>query len=149
MRYFTMNYGIIDTENSKITICQAGHPPPIYLKNSTDISLVGSGGFPVGMLPEIKYEEFEIDFKQGDRLILYSDGITECTNKFKQAYSIKRLMQRVDEYKDLPLQKFVDCLGQSLRVWRGSEDFDDDVTLIAIEGNNPKSHFKNNFEANK
>ncbi|MFQ5824891.1 MAG: PP2C family protein-serine/threonine phosphatase [bacterium] len=139
MQYFTMIYGIINTPNNKIKLSQAGHPCPIYLKSGDQGLLIGSGGFPVGMFPDLEYDDYEIDFQQGDRLLLYSDGITECTNKHNQQYSINRLMNLVDECRNRPLKDLLHNLKQSLCHWRGSDEFHDDVSILAIERNSLKS----------
>ncbi|MFQ5863998.1 MAG: PP2C family protein-serine/threonine phosphatase [bacterium] len=133
MQYFTMIYGIIHTKDGQIRISQAGHPSPIFIKHRNGVSLIGSGGFPVGMLSDMEYDELEFDFHQGDRLFLYSDGITECTNKQRKQFSVERLMECLQEIKDLPLKEVMRILKQSLYRWRGSGEFDDDVTMLGIE----------------
>ncbi len=132
MQYFTMLYGIINIKKEKITFCQAGHPAPLLLQNEGEISLVGSGGFPVGMLLDMEYENTEMDFKAGDRLIVYSDGITECTNKDMKQYSLEQLMSLVEKNRNLPLKEILNKLEESLYEWRGSEEFVDDVSILAI-----------------
>jgi sigma-B regulation protein RsbU (phosphoserine phosphatase) len=134
MHYFTMVYGVIDTQNRKIRMSQAGHPSPIFLRHGDSISLIGTGGFPVGMLPGIKYEEEEFDFRQGDRLFVYSDGITECMNESKQQFSVKRLTRLLEECQELPLQALMRRLEDCLRSWKGNDKFEDDITLLAMEG---------------
>lgn len=133
VQYFTMIYGIINTKEGKIKLSQAGHPYPIYSRCGARSVLIGSGGFPVGMFPDLEYEDYEFDFQQGDRLLLYSDGITECTNSHNEPYSIDRLMNVFDCFGDLPLRDLLHNLKQTLCNWRGSDEFDDDVTLLAIE----------------
>lgn len=134
MQYFTMIYGVIDTVNGQTRITQAGHPNPIFLiKKERKVTFIGSGGFPVGMLPDVDYEEHQISLNRGDRLVLYSDGITECINKNKEQFSEERLMKLLIEGVDLPLQELKNKIEQSLRHWKGGNDFEDDVTLLAME----------------
>lgn len=136
MQYFTMVYGIIDTQSCKIRMSQAGHPSPIFLRQGGSVSLIGTGGFPVGMLPGIEYEEEEFDFRQGDRLFVYSDGITECVNENRQQFSVKRLTKLLDECQELPLKDLMRKLEDALRNWKGNDKFEDDITLLAMEGVN-------------
>ena len=133
MQYFTMVYGIIDTRNGKTVITQAGHPYPILLQKGMSAKLVGKGGFPVGMLPNIDYEEQEIILNRGDRLFSYSDGITECVNSNQQEFSPERLMDLVEEGRDLPLRKLLEIIEDRLHKWKGDNTFEDDVTLLAME----------------
>ncbi|MFQ5636914.1 MAG: PP2C family protein-serine/threonine phosphatase [bacterium] len=134
MQYFTMVYGLIDVINKKLRFTQAGHPTPMLLKQNEEIQLIGNGGVPVGMLPGMEYEECEYDFQNGDRLFIYSDGITECTNREQEQFSENRLIYHIDKYRDLPLRESLNKLKDSLRLWRGSDEYEDDVSILALEG---------------
>ena len=132
MQYFTMIYGIVNTEDHRIRITQAGHPCPIH-QNEMKIRLIGESGFPVGALPDLEYEEKEFEFHNGDRLFLYSDGVTECSNQLRERFRTERLVEHLREQRGAPLEELVNSLGSKLRRWRGTEEFQDDVTLLAIE----------------
>ncbi|MHC9543920.1 MAG: PP2C family protein-serine/threonine phosphatase [Vulcanimicrobiota bacterium] len=86
LQCFTMIYGLIDVRKGKITLTQAGHLSLIYVRKDGTASLIGTGGFPVGMLSDAEYEEHEIDIQKGDRIFIYSDGITECINSEKAVF---------------------------------------------------------------
>lgn len=133
MQYFTMVYGIIDATQTRMKLSQAGHPSPILVRQNEEIVLVGEGGFPVGMLPDMSYEETEIEFRPGDRLFVYSDGITECTNSQREQFSEKRLIEHLETYRNRPLQELLQALKSRLYAWRGRQDFEDDVSILAIE----------------
>ncbi len=133
MQYFTMVYGIIDTRNGKVRITQAGHPSPIFLSRNTKGTLVGTGGFPVGMLPDVDYKEQTVDLSPGDRLFVYSDGVTECTNSKMEQFSEEQLIRLLEEWKYLPLREVLSRLEQRLNLWKDNGEFKDDVSLLAIE----------------
>jgi phosphoserine phosphatase RsbU/P len=133
LQYFTMIYGILDTRDGRVTFCQAGQPPPIHLRKGAPPRLIGSGGFPVGLNPDATYEEHELCLQPGERFILYSDGITECTDRWGKEFSTERLIGVLDEWRDLPLQSLMERVEESLREWRGSDDLEDDMSLLAIE----------------
>lgn len=132
MRYFTMVYGVIDLANNRVRLTQAGHPTPFHQRGRT-ITAIGTGGFPVGMLPGIEYEYEEFDFHPGDRLVLYSDGISECMNPEGEQFSSERLAALLSNKSALSLPCTIKDIEHGLRRWRGSDSFDDDVTLFAIE----------------
>jgi sigma-B regulation protein RsbU (phosphoserine phosphatase) len=133
-RYFTMVYGIIDTRDGRTSMTQAGHPPPILLrKGAQHASTMGSGGYPVGLMPDLAYEENEVHLEKGDRLILYSDGITECANNEKEQFSTERLMALLEKGKDLTMNELMGRIEQHLRQWKGNDEFEDDITLLAME----------------
>ncbi|MBN1850860.1 MAG: SpoIIE family protein phosphatase [Deltaproteobacteria bacterium] len=133
MQYFTIVYGIIDTRDGRTVLTQAGHPSPIFLQKRKETSLIGSGGYPVAMFPEAEYEEHEIHLDQGDRLILYSDGITECLNADDKPFTVKRLVQLAQKVQDQPLRMIMTSVREALYQWKGNDQFEDDVTLLAME----------------
>jgi len=133
MQYFTMIYGIIDSKNGNVRMTQAGHPSPIILKQDGTLSTLGKGGFPVGMLPEVDFEEIGFQLSRGDRLILYSDGVTECINEHKEMLSEERFLTILQKERRVHLDSFVKRIGDSLRKWKGEGEFQDDVTLLVLE----------------
>lgn len=133
MQYFTMLYGIINANTGQIKFTQAGHPSPIIVKTDGTASLIGSGGFPVGIFPEASYDQHEINLKSGDRFILYSDGITECPNDKNERFSTDRLVDIVRKNQKLPLHNVISDVKECLGVWNGGKEFDDDISLLAFE----------------
>ena len=88
---------------------------------------------PVGMLPGLDYEEAEFAFAPGDRLFLYSDGVTECAGAAREQFKLERLEECVRAGRDGSLQAVVEDIEARLRRWRGEGGFEDDVTLLALE----------------
>jgi len=133
MQYFTMIYGILDCRNGKLTFTQAGQPCPIFIRKGAPPVLLGWGGFPVGLHPHATYNELELDLDPGDRIILYSDGITDCTDKDGREFSTERLLGILEVWRELPLPALVKKVEDAICEWRGSDEFEDDMTLLAIE----------------
>lgn len=133
LQYFTMIYGFFNIENGKCSITQAGHPSLIHQSINGEITLIGDGGFPVGILPNAEYDEKHFQLEYGDRLFLYSDGITECNNENGEMYSIENLTKLIKTYQKIPLKDLINKLDQNLNKWKGSNQFNDDITLLCIE----------------
>jgi len=76
--YFTMVYGTADLRSGEVQMVQAGHPHPLILRRDGGAEFLGAGGVPVGLLPDLDYEQFDAVMEPGDRLLFYSDGFTEC-----------------------------------------------------------------------
>lgn len=131
--YFTMVYCVFDGESRELRLTQAGHPSPIVIKKGAKATAVGTGGFPIGALPDREYETTSLALDEGDRLFLFSDGITECTNPAGKQWEMEGLMTFLEESHGTPLNELMQSLEQRLRQWRGSEEFDDDISLLAIE----------------
>ncbi len=132
--YFTMVYGVMNTETLRINLCQAGHPPPIYLPKEGSAKFIGDGGFPVGITDIAEFESVDINFSKQDRLFIYSDGISECTNTDLEMFGSERLLAFFEETRDLPTNEIIKQLEKTIRLWRGPGEFEDDVSLIVIGG---------------
>jgi len=134
--YFTMIYGVVNTATGHVRMCQAGHPNPFRISPDGSVESLGSGGFPVGLLPNAEYENIDFNLHPGDRLFCYSDGISECMNAQDQPFSTERLADHLLQSCRQPLPETLISLRDSLQDWRHGEPFDDDVSLIAIEFDN-------------
>ena len=79
VEYFTMVYASVDLRTGRTRMVQAGHPHPLVIRANGKTEFLGDGGVPIGLVPQVDYDGFETFLEDGDRLLLYSDGITECT----------------------------------------------------------------------
>jgi sigma-B regulation protein RsbU (phosphoserine phosphatase) len=131
--YFTMIYGVIDTQLHTIDLCQAGHPNPIYLPTEGSAQFIGDGGFPVGVTTLAEYESIRLNYSTGDRLFFYSDGITECMNVNEEMFGPERLLMFVDETRDLSMSEVLNRLEEHMCSWRGGNEFEDDISMLALE----------------
>ena len=137
MLYFTMIYGVLNTRTGQGTLCQAGHPYPMICRSDGSIQRLGEGGLPIGLMPDASFEQVEFQLHPGDRLLVYSDGITECFNPAKAHFGEQRLAECLTECLPLSLQKTVEQVKFKLANWRcsGEAEFtlNDDASMLAIE----------------
>ena len=132
-RYFTMVYGLFDTRSSNLRLAQAGHPGPVLMRNNGEIRALGAGGMPLGVWPEIEFDCMDIEIRRGDRLILYSDGVTECANPDGESFGEGRLLACLKRCALLPLDGLLTVLLGEIKRWRAVPSFSDDISLLAIE----------------
>jgi len=85
------------------------------------------------MLPEVEYDSLTITLEPGDRLFLYSDGISECANTEGKIFTEARLLNLIEGTAGLMLDQIIRQLEEQLIKWRGSEEFEDDISLLALE----------------
>lgn len=76
--YFTLLLATFEIATGRTTICQAGHPHPVVQRADGTVEIDGPGGLPVGLIPGATFAQFDITLAPGDRLLLLSDGVTEC-----------------------------------------------------------------------
>ncbi|MBM4200220.1 MAG: fused response regulator/phosphatase, partial [Gammaproteobacteria bacterium] len=118
--YFTMIYGLIHQPSGTVTLVQAGHPAPVLVQGGGGgVRSIGSGGFAIGLFPDLPYEEITLRMKAGDRLVLYSDGIVECHNQQGEPYGQERLEALLRERADGSLERLVPAIRGELLAWRG------------------------------
>ncbi|HEY5623053.1 MAG TPA: PP2C family protein-serine/threonine phosphatase, partial [Gammaproteobacteria bacterium] len=131
--YFTMIYGVFDAAAGLVRMCQAGHPLPIYVPARGDARVVGSGGYPVGLLASASYQAEEIVVEPGDRLYLYSDGITDCMNRHDEPFGDARLLDYVQAERERPIGEILSGLEARVAGWKGERLLHDDLSMLALD----------------
>jgi len=131
--FFTICYAVIDLARMELKLVRAGHTYPILLKHDGSLKEICGGGMAVGLSAAFNVEECETRLGPGDRLFMYSDGLTECEDEKSQQFSNKRLLDLLLETRHESLSESVLHVRKDLVTWRGKESFSDDVSLIAIE----------------
>lgn len=131
--YFTMIYGVFDIETRELKFCQAGHPRPLLVAADQTVTTIGEGGFPVGLWPEMTYEETITTLSPGERLVLYSDGILECLNAHGVAYSEDRLKQLLAREAGTPVKDVLKKVKSEIEEWSRGRAFSDDISMLIIE----------------
>jgi sigma-B regulation protein RsbU (phosphoserine phosphatase) len=132
-QYFTIAYGILNRTTGDFTYVTAGSPSPLLIsRNGTTRTLEGEG-FPIGMIPQPKYQEQTARLLPGDRVFLYTDGIIEAENAAGEAFWTERLAAVLNENRSRSLE---DCLSSVLtrvREWNAGDGLKDDATVLALE----------------
>ncbi|PYV47360.1 MAG: hypothetical protein DMG92_16475 [Acidobacteria bacterium] len=96
-RFATMVYLILNTRTATLRIANGGHPYPIFLREQTEITeLKTEKGFPLGLMKS-EYSEIELTLEPGDRLLIYTDGAAEATNKKGEEYGTSRLVKSLQK----------------------------------------------------
>jgi len=128
--YATVVYGTLDKHTGEGEIALAGHPLPIIHRHHGEIECLKPGGLPVGMFLDVAYDSQRFRLEAGDRLILYSDGVTECQSVAEEAFGEAKLQAVATAASP---QSLTGALADSLREWRGSSDFEDDISVLVLE----------------
>ncbi len=132
-RYVTLAYAEIDRGSGRIRMVQAGHPHPLVQHADGRVTFLGDGGLPVGLLEGADYSGFQTVLRPGERLLLVSDGITECPDPQGQELGNEGLERILCHLADLRGNGLLDALMWELARWHGSEDFPDDVSCALFE----------------
>ena len=131
-QFATMVYGILDVASGEFRYVSAGHPGPVHLPWGDDPVMLASQGSPIG-LGEDAYEERAVRLRTGDRLYLYSDGVSEAMNAAGQQFGDARLLEAIGQWRSEPLQESLAELVGKIARWQGSETRQDDISILAVE----------------
>jgi phosphoserine phosphatase RsbU/P len=131
-QYFTLVYGIIDVRSGDFQYVIAGHPGPLLLPRAGAPAPVAGGGLPIGMIEDAVFEEHHLLLEPGDRLYLYTDGVSEASDAAGNEFGIDRLRAAIECHRALPLGTGLETIVSGVRDWCGGR-LRDDVSLLALE----------------
>lgn len=118
--------------NGEVEICNAGHCPPLLLQNG-DVSSIAATGLPVGMFGQESYAAARVKLAKGDRLLLYTDGLSEARDRTDVEYGKDRLPALLGDCRALPAKALVGKLLSDVQQFSFGARPTDDLTVMAIE----------------
>ena len=130
-RFATFCYARIEPAARRIVYANAGHNRPLLLRADGTVSELSQGGMVLGVFPENTYEQAEMPLASGDRLVFYTDGITEARNAAGDEYGEERLTAAALAIRTLSPEAMKDALLADVNTFTGGR-FEDDATLIVV-----------------
>ncbi|MDY6934261.1 MAG: SpoIIE family protein phosphatase [Spirochaetota bacterium] len=133
--YMTCFMAIIDDEYN-VTYTNASHQRCIILRTDEErIELLDTGGLFIGALEDARdtYEEKMTTLNYGDRMIMFTDGISEATNEKREGYSTERLETLILENRHVSLDDFTNLIIEDVKGFIGNAQVEDDITLLVVE----------------
>lgn len=135
-KFMTMLYLIWQSQNSSITYSSAGHEHIMIFRRATGtIEVIQSGGIILGIVPDIRefLEENSIRMEKGDKMLLYTDGVTEAHDAVKNRFGMTRLQETFRKYSGRPSSEIMKAVKDEVYSFIGSVPQYDDITLIVLE----------------
>ena len=132
--FVTAWMGKIDLSTGKLSFANAGHNPPVvvhangeceYLKSRTGFVLAGMEG--------MKYRANEMTLNKGDRIFLYTDGVTEATDENEALYGEERLLSYIAKNKNLKAEMLLSGLKEDIDLFAGDAPQFDDITMLIFD----------------
>ncbi|WOI55960.1 PP2C family protein-serine/threonine phosphatase [Palleronia sp. LCG004] len=131
--YFTIAIAEVNVVTRKVVFCQAGHPHPALITNDGGVRLLGNGGLPIGLVEQAEYEDCEITLGPGERLLMYSDGLTECPDPDGGMLDDAGLASIVRRHHDRSGKRLLEAIKWELLTLADTSDLPDDVSALILE----------------
>ena len=128
--FVTCFYGVLDRHTKRLTYCNAGHPPPLLLRNGKVSELPG-GNLVLGIEPTESYEQHVVDLKSGDILLLYTDGLTDAMNFDRETWGRERLIAAFAK-GGATAELISQNVLWEMRRFVGLTERNDDITAIVV-----------------
>jgi sigma-B regulation protein RsbU (phosphoserine phosphatase) len=130
-RFATFCYARIDPAPGRVDYANAGHNPPLLVRRDGTSETLTKGGMVLGVFPDTKYDQAEVTIAPGDRLVFYTDGITEARNAEGDEYGDDRLLAAAIAVRAQSAEAIKTALLDDVNGFTGGR-FEDDATLIVV-----------------
>ena len=134
-KFVTAVYVYIDLKEKIITYSSAGHPAILIQRRSEQkiIYMEPKGQF-LGWFEDIKLKEFSYSIVPGDRILIYTDGLTEAFNEKHEMFDYDHLEEALMRHTALSAEGISYFLGYRIKEWVGfTRDFEDDITIVTVD----------------
>jgi serine phosphatase RsbU (regulator of sigma subunit) len=132
--FITAFLAVIDLGARRLTYSRAGHCiPAIFSKTRTRPVFLEQGSPILGNEPDFEFYEEQVALETGDRLVIFTDGITEIRNNEDRFFDRNGLFGIINATLDLPVEKVKDRLLDGIRAFRGHGSYEDDITFLLAD----------------
>jgi len=135
-KFMTLLYLTWQAKTNILTYSSGGHEHILVYKSKTGtVESIVSGGFMLGMLPDIDrfLEEKQLHLDPHDKILLYTDGVTEAENQAKDRYGLEKLQEAFVKYGSKPADELMRLIKEEVYSFIGNHPQYDDITLVVLE----------------
>ena len=135
-KYLTLCICYLNVETGEIEALNAGHNPPLIVRNNNKLEKIGAGGIPIGMADlGLSYSKKEITLQKGESLLFFTDGITEAMDSKEEMFEDERLESFLIENRAKSANDFVNDLIREVNGFVGRAPQSDDITVLYLKRN--------------
>lgn len=132
--FVTAWIGIIDLVTGHVSFANAGHNPPYVIRNDAGVTMLKSRpGFVLGGIEGTRYKEQGFDLKPGERLFLYTDGVTEAVNPAMELFGEKRLEGALQAYRRVSAEELLPSVRAEVSAFAELAEQADDITMLIFD----------------
>ncbi|MCG6189047.1 SpoIIE family protein phosphatase [Maribellus maritimus] len=131
--FVTFFLGILEITTGRLRFCNAGHNPPILIKNKTEANFFNiTKGIPVGLFEDFNYSEEVVQIEAGDQLFLYTDGLTEAEDKNNKLFEDNHLLDIIRQYAESVPKEIIEKVTKEVSLHVNGHIQSDDLTMMSI-----------------
>ncbi len=128
--FVTCWMGLLNLNTGILTFANAGHNPPLIFKQRTAEYLKVKPNLMLAGMPDMKYTDHQVHIEKGDRVFVYTDGVTEATNASQELYGEERLLHAVTKLKDYSSKDLLENIRKDIDAFVGAAPQFDDITML-------------------
>jgi sigma-B regulation protein RsbU (phosphoserine phosphatase) len=135
-QYFTIIYGVLNTQTRELRVVGAGHPGPVLVRSGQAAEFIDITGVPIGLLGDEvvdDYDEVSLQLGLGDRIYFYSDGVPETADDTNDLFDTDGILSVCDEFRNETLDETISSLLEGLESWRNGSPVTDDISVLGVE----------------
>ncbi len=132
-QYITFFTALFDPDDKRLIYVNAGHNPPLLVRNDGEVELLKEGGLILGAVPGVPFQQGEVRLQTGDLLLIYTDGLSEAMNADGEEFGEDRILKLVHQGRDLPPSGILERLKEEARKFTGDLAWQDDLTLVSAK----------------
>lgn len=130
----TLAYAVVDARARRLALSNAGHPAPLLRRRSNGAAIeVGSPDVAIGVVADEAYSTTRIGLESGDRLVFFTDGLTEAESPDGERFSVDRVKELLAGDGESDVEQWTEVLLERVRRWRGRAELQDDLTVVALD----------------
>ncbi len=132
--FATLVYCIFSADGRFLAYSNAGHPPPLLLRNDRFIELT-EGGLAIGVEPEERFEQGSVRIEHGDALVMVTDGVMDAMDYHGEPFGKERLLAAIWRHRHLSADSLAKQILWDVRRFAGLADQSDDITVVVVRAN--------------
>ena len=130
-KFISFFYGVLDSRDSRLTYCNAGHNPPLLIRGDGTAEELNAAGAVLGQFPSWQYQQSELQMQSGDRLLVFTDGLVEACNRDQEPIGEENLVRIVRGNAGADARDLMALVMERASEHCGGQ-FQDDASVIVL-----------------
>ncbi|AVM74769.1 SpoIIE family protein phosphatase [Magnetospirillum gryphiswaldense] len=131
--FATCFYAVVDTRSGEVAFCNAGHPPPLILRQGQNVDAIRDvSGVALGVMEDLEYDTGTFTIAPNDTIVLYTDGVTEAQDVSETLYDEPRLIQTLRGLGPIHPEQVIATVQRAVEAFVGDAPQFDDITMLSL-----------------